>query len=248
MAHAPLANIILPASAENSFDTMIDVVSFDYFPLTDVINFGFTPTEPWSSSFEYLGYETVNFIEGMGSILLCMWIGLVYILIVALLVCCRAKVGNNRCRGCLTPFTAFSTAIGFMLGTFFEVLVCLSVSMSMFEIWEFLNASDKFSIANQLVVVIPVVAVTLYGAFFALFRAPKLVALRKFEKLEKNKENLDSIRQNFKQTVKEKAANIENPKRRKVSMLKIASAEANSFIDKRQKKKDKLKATAKGWK
>ena len=62
---------------------MINVVSFDYFPLTDVINFGFTETEPWSDKFELLGYETINFIEGMGSILLFIWIGFIYIILVS---------------------------------------------------------------------------------------------------------------------------------------------------------------------
>ena len=62
---------------------MINVVSFDYFPLTDVINFGFTETDPWSDKFELLGYETINFIEGMGSILLFIWIGFIYIILVS---------------------------------------------------------------------------------------------------------------------------------------------------------------------
>ena len=49
---------------------MISVVSFDFFSPTEYFDIGLTETEPWSTNFAWLGYESVNFIEGMGSILL----------------------------------------------------------------------------------------------------------------------------------------------------------------------------------
>ena len=69
LAHMPLADIILPANAFEKFEIMVDVVSFDFFAITEYIDIGLTETEPWSQNFEFLRYETVNFIEGMGSIL-----------------------------------------------------------------------------------------------------------------------------------------------------------------------------------
>jgi len=48
LAHLPLANINLPANAMQSFDIMVQVASFDYFPLHEYFDFGFTETEPWS--------------------------------------------------------------------------------------------------------------------------------------------------------------------------------------------------------
>ena len=65
-----------------SFDIMIDVVSFDYFPITEIFDMGFSPTEPWSTQFEKLNYETINFLEGMGSIQIFVWLGCLFILIV----------------------------------------------------------------------------------------------------------------------------------------------------------------------
>ena len=63
---------------------MVQVVSFDYFPLTDVVDLGFTPTDPWSINFEYLDYQSINFIEGLGSITIFMWLGTLYLITVAL--------------------------------------------------------------------------------------------------------------------------------------------------------------------
>ena len=48
LAHVPLSDIYLPANARQQFDIMIEVVSFDYFPLTDLYDFGFTETLPWN--------------------------------------------------------------------------------------------------------------------------------------------------------------------------------------------------------
>ena len=70
---------------------MIDVASFDFFSMTEYIDFKFTPTEPWSDGFEKLSYETLNFMDGMGSILIFIWIGIVITIIVALLRIFRKK-------------------------------------------------------------------------------------------------------------------------------------------------------------
>ena len=126
---------------------MVQVMSFDYFALHEYINFGFTPTAPWSVSFEYLNYETINFVEGLGSITLCFWLGTVYICVILLLHRFKLKC-KLRGKKCLRPIYAWYKSIGFLQGTFYEVMVSLSVSMKIFELWQYMNASDKFSIAN----------------------------------------------------------------------------------------------------
>ena len=85
LAHLPLANIRLPFNALENFDIMVKVVSFDYFPIAEIFDFGFTETEPWSWNFEYLDYGSLNFIENLGSIIVFMWIGLIFLIIVLLL-------------------------------------------------------------------------------------------------------------------------------------------------------------------
>ena len=73
------------------YNAMIQVVSFDFFQMTEYIDFEFTPTEPWSDGFEKLGYETVNFMDGMGSILIFVWIGILFVIIVAFLSIFKTK-------------------------------------------------------------------------------------------------------------------------------------------------------------
>ena len=70
LAHLPLAEMAdLPATAAESFEIMQEVVSFDYFQPTEFVSVDFTETSPWSEKFDTLGYGSINFVEGMGSIL-----------------------------------------------------------------------------------------------------------------------------------------------------------------------------------
>ena len=68
LAHVPLTDINLPANLLQTFQIMISFVSFDYFPPFEYIDAGFTEVWSWSPNFEFLGYDTVNFLEGLGSI------------------------------------------------------------------------------------------------------------------------------------------------------------------------------------
>ena len=95
MAHLPLANIQLSATSKQSFKIMKKAVSFDLFPLTDLIDFEFTETDPWSTRFSTMGYKTINFIEGMGSITLFIWIGTIC-LIFAFLISYLCKKHNKK--------------------------------------------------------------------------------------------------------------------------------------------------------
>ena len=97
-----------------SFDILVSVVSFDYFPVADVFDLGFTPTPPFSKNFEYLDYESLNFVEGMGSILILMWIGTLQFLVLLFLVLCNIKIGNKRCRSLCNFGNFFKTTLGFL--------------------------------------------------------------------------------------------------------------------------------------
>ena len=135
---------------------MVTVVSFDYFPISDIFDFGFTPSEPWSKAFTNLRYESLNFIDGMGSIILCIWIGIIFI--ITAIVFYRYEVTKrSRCCGkwfkkIFEPINVWYASLGFIFGVFFEVMVCVSVSYRIFESYEYLNKNDKFSIANQMVI------------------------------------------------------------------------------------------------
>ena len=154
---------------------MVEVVSFDYFPIHDIFDFGFTPTGPWSERFVYLRYETVNFIEGMGSIILFIWIGTVYLtLVILVFFLCRSYRCSKKFFGVRN---AWERSLGFLEGIFFEAMVCVSVSMRAFDYMAYLNLSDKFSIANQMTVLFILVLFLGLITYFTVFRMPKLVAL-----------------------------------------------------------------------
>ena len=93
----PLLNIILPARAFQAFELMFRVVSFDYFPIHEIFDFGFTPTEPYTVNFGWLGYDSINFIEGMGSISLFLWIALLYILTVSVVYIIGYQIKKYQC-------------------------------------------------------------------------------------------------------------------------------------------------------
>ena len=70
MAHIPMNNIPFPSNSVFVFDLLINVCTFDFIPLTDIVAFDFTETDPINSNFDWLGYSSINTIELLGSLLL----------------------------------------------------------------------------------------------------------------------------------------------------------------------------------
>ena len=96
----PLNNIPLPANCYFIFDILIQIVSFDFFPLHEYFDFSFTHTEPWSNSFAWLDYDSLNFIENMGSASLVLAALLLNLLIALVVWCIENKCGKKMpCRG-----------------------------------------------------------------------------------------------------------------------------------------------------
>ena len=95
LAHLPLAGILLPANAWQAFDLIIGIVSFDYFQPMEYLDIYLTEMPSWSESFEWLGYESINFLEGIGSIIL---IALALMLRLVLIpICTRLKHSRPCC-------------------------------------------------------------------------------------------------------------------------------------------------------
>ena len=174
---------------------MSEVVTIDYFPLTDVFDFGFTPTRPWSVPFADLKYETVNFLEGMGSIALFFWIGALLLICVGVYWLFRHSCQHWLIKKLFSPLTAWVVTLSFLQGTFFEVMISSSISFRMFEIYEYLNAADKFSIANQLLVLIVMTLFCSLIIYFTIFRMPKLCGIYRVKSLTKNKARLQTVRE-----------------------------------------------------
>ena len=64
---------------------MFSIVSFDYFEPFEYLDVGFTEVGSWSVRFEWLGYESLNFIQGLGSIVIFVTLQILTILIAFLL-------------------------------------------------------------------------------------------------------------------------------------------------------------------
>ena len=62
----PLTQLTIPSNVMELFDILITIVAFDFFPLYDP---GFTETEPYSEKFAMFGFDTINFIQDLGTFL-----------------------------------------------------------------------------------------------------------------------------------------------------------------------------------
>ena len=110
---------------------MISFVSFDYFPPFDYLDADFTEVWSWSPNFEWLGYVSVNFLTELGSILVFAIIEVILIVAAVALKMCKLKCPCRWLKKNLATEAVWNSSLKFINSTFFEILVCTSVSMSM---------------------------------------------------------------------------------------------------------------------
>lgn len=163
---------------------MIGVVSFDYFQPTSYFDAGFSEMPAWSSNFEWLGYDSINFVEGAGSIIIFAF-GFILRIIVAPFVvkfnsCCKCK-----CRRVQKYFSFKNVSKGsleFVHGTFFELLVCTSISMAMLQYAASFTASDTFSVVMQMLFALVLCVYVLTATYFTI-KTSALMQISKAGKL-----------------------------------------------------------------
>ena len=122
-----------------------------------------------------LGYESLNFVEGLGSIIIFAFIQILFILIVLIITTTKCKCPTKWAKRTFTKKQACLNSIDFINGTFFEILVCVSVSTFMLYISEYLNVSDKVSLVLMGTFFLILVANVLYILYFTFLQAPKWV-------------------------------------------------------------------------
>ena len=66
-------------------------------------------------------------------------------------------------------------------------MVCLSVSMKIFTIYDYLNEADKFNIVNQLFVAVLMLLFIALITYFTIFRMSKLSALFRINQMGDHK-------------------------------------------------------------
>ena len=192
LAHLPLADITLPANALQSFDIMIDIVSFDYFSPTDYFEFGFSEMPPRSEQFEWLKYETINFVDGMGSILIFAILQILLILFALAISLIKA----NRCSKCKQRFNftdAYIGSLALIHGTFFETLVCVSISMEMLSFYDYLTQADKVSIGLQFFFGVVLLAYVIFVCYFTIFKTGMWVNKSRAEDIGERKKFIKSV-------------------------------------------------------
>ena len=171
LAHLPLADIVLPANALQQFEIMIGIVSFDFFSPTDYIDLGFTDMPFWSENFDWLGYSSINFIELMGSLLV---FSFYYVLIGLIVLACSfaaiRSIKNKWLLNYLSCKSYMSHGLGFLHGTFFEILVSVSCSMAMLKYSAYLNPADWVSIALSFLFCTILLSQIIFVGYFTIFR------------------------------------------------------------------------------
>lgn len=128
---------------------MQGIVSFDYFQPTEFVAVDFTETPPWSDAFDELGYGSINFVEGMGSIIIFCFFQVVYAIITAMFSIFRCGCCCKRAKETFTMKQVSDSSLNLIHGTFFEMLVCVSCSMFIFKYEQFFTTADWVSIYLQ---------------------------------------------------------------------------------------------------
>ena len=186
IAHLPLTDVYLPSHLHEAFKVMISAVSFDYFPPFNYIEVDFTEVWSWSPNFEWLGYDSVNFILGLGSIAVFAVIQLALVLIWLILKVFRLRCPCEWGRQTFSGSSIWLSSLEFIHGTFFEIIVCISISMSMLTFTEFLKTSDKVSIAFSLFSAAFVIAYIILVSYFVCCRSKQLSEFHKAKEEERN--------------------------------------------------------------
>ena len=148
----------MPAKAYFIYDILIQIVVFDFLPITEMIDFKFQKTDPMNERFVWLGYDSTNFIEQLGSIL----IFLIYMVIKGVLVGIVSFIHCSSKYATLNNFLnsqAFKqSTVRFFLETLFELVICALLSFRMLELKSIWRGRDLLAfIAAMLTLTLSVI-------------------------------------------------------------------------------------------
>ena len=106
----------------------------------------------------------------MGSILILAFIQIVFIVIGSLMKLFRCNCCCNWAKKTFDMNTARNDSLNLIHGTFFEIMVCASVSMSMLKYSDYFVDSDKVSVGLQFFFAAILCAYVLFVTFFTIFK------------------------------------------------------------------------------
>ena len=140
----------------------------------------------WSTNFEWLGYDSLNFMLLIGSIFYFTTCFLVHF-ILAIVVLCVKKV---CCKCAVSYFTVERVAqsfFKFINATFYEILLAVSVSMAMLTYSEHYNGSDTVSVCLQFVYALILAGYVIISVTFSVTKV-KLWQMKESAKVEENRQ------------------------------------------------------------
>ena len=179
VAHLPLTDVNLPANLLQTFQVMISFVSFDYFAPFEYIDVNFTDVWSYSPNFEWLGYDSVNFLGSIGSIAIFAAIQLAVVLISLMLKICGLECPCKRGREIFSGSSVWTSSLTLIHGTFFEIVVATSISMSMVSFIEYFRTSDKISITCSLFFIAIIIAYIFFVVYLVCFKSRQLTEFHK---------------------------------------------------------------------
>lgn len=173
-AHLPLINITFSSSSYFIFDILISFVVFDFLPM-DLLHFGFTQTEHWSEQFSWLGYDSGNYVELMGSLI-------VFFLLIVLQGFFILTLGNVSYCKKYPKLQKYLDTSAFKLGVvvyFYEALLELILcGVTGFKLWEIRSIwtrADKIAFGFLIVMNLCLIVFMGFLFHFLCCRLPKLV-------------------------------------------------------------------------
>lgn len=98
VSHLPLNKVTIPANAQIVFAELLRIAAFDVYEPADHFNLGISQTMAFNEKFEQLGYQSLNVVENMGSIIFFFSFVVLKILLtfIMLLTGCSAKCCTAR--------------------------------------------------------------------------------------------------------------------------------------------------------
>ena len=176
---------------------MISIVSFDYFTPFDYIDGGFTEVWAYSPEFEWLGYDTVNFVVGLGSILIFALLQIATVMFAVMLIPCIARCPCKWFRKNFAFDPVWDNSLNFVHGTFFSIMVCMAVSKEMLPYWEEFVHVDRVSMVFALVFLIILCLYLLFGFYFVFYKSKQLAIKHRSETEEANIKKIDFLHESL---------------------------------------------------
>jgi hypothetical protein len=87
----PLCKVILPSNASTFFKSIFQIAAFDFYDMTDIINslLNLQPTKPFNENFEDLGFDSLYFLNNMGTMIFFWIIYPVFLLVERVISICK---------------------------------------------------------------------------------------------------------------------------------------------------------------